>query len=133
MLPWSIGRLEQQAKAAWGDYALRGLKLPQAILQLRIELAEVRSKVWRRILVPQTITLLKLHTVIQARVRMESHPSARVPRPGDPQVKPPHGIDGETDLQLILVPPSFVGQRLGSTRSEAAIISAGMNITSPSI
>lgn len=45
---------------------VRGLKLPVPILQLHIELAEVRPKVWRRILVPETITLLKLHSVIQA-------------------------------------------------------------------
>lgn len=43
---------------------MRGL--PAAILQLHIELAEVRPKVWRRVLVPETITLAKLHAVIQA-------------------------------------------------------------------
>ena len=36
------------------------------MLQLHIELAEVRPKVWRRVLVPETITLAKLHAVIQA-------------------------------------------------------------------
>jgi hypothetical protein len=35
-------------------------------LQLRIELKGVKPKVWRRILVPETITLQKLHLVIQA-------------------------------------------------------------------
>lgn len=44
----------------------RRLKLPPQILQLHIELADVTPKVWRRILVPETITLGKLHRVIQA-------------------------------------------------------------------
>lgn len=37
-----------------------------SILQVRIELRGTKPKVWRRVLVPQTITLLKLHLVIQA-------------------------------------------------------------------
>jgi hypothetical protein len=37
-----------------------------AILQVRVELRGMKPKVWRRVLVPQTITLLKLHLVIQA-------------------------------------------------------------------
>ena len=45
---------------------LRGLKLPVPMLQLHIELKEVQPKVWRRLLVPETITLLKLHMLIQA-------------------------------------------------------------------
>jgi Plasmid pRiA4b ORF-3-like protein len=45
---------------------VRRLKLPSEILQLHIELTEVRPRVWRRILVPETITLGKLHRVIQA-------------------------------------------------------------------
>lgn len=36
------------------------------ILQVRIELRGTKPKVWRRVLVPQTITLLQLHLVIQA-------------------------------------------------------------------
>ena len=36
------------------------------ILQLRIELRGTKPKIWRRVLVPQTITLRKLHSVIQA-------------------------------------------------------------------
>jgi hypothetical protein len=39
--------------------------VPTGILQLHIELLEIRPKVWRRVLVPETITLLKLHAVIQ--------------------------------------------------------------------
>lgn len=37
-----------------------------AILQLHIELRGTKPKVWRRVLVPATITLLRLHLVIQA-------------------------------------------------------------------
>jgi hypothetical protein len=48
--------------------ATKVLRAPtvKAILQVRIELRGTRPKVWRRVLVPQTITLLKLHLVIQA-------------------------------------------------------------------
>lgn len=37
-----------------------------ATLQLHIELRGTKPKVWRRVLVPETITLAKLHLVIQA-------------------------------------------------------------------
>jgi hypothetical protein len=36
------------------------------MLQLHIELREIRPKVWRRLLVPETITLQRLHSVIQS-------------------------------------------------------------------
>lgn len=39
---------------------------PSATLQLHIELRGTKPKVWRRVLVPQTITLIQLHRVIQA-------------------------------------------------------------------
>lgn len=42
------------------------IKTPSAILQLHIELRGSRPKIWRRVLVPETITLSKLHLVIQA-------------------------------------------------------------------
>lgn len=42
------------------------IKAPAAILQLHIELRGTKPKVWRRVLVPETITLAKLHLVIQA-------------------------------------------------------------------
>jgi hypothetical protein len=45
---------------------VRRVKLPPVMLQLHIELADVRPRVWRRLLVPETITLSKLHRVIQA-------------------------------------------------------------------
>ena len=41
-------------------------KAPAAILQLHIKLRGTKPKVWRRVLVPETITLLRLHLVIQA-------------------------------------------------------------------
>lgn len=42
------------------------IRAPAAILQLHIELRGTKPKVWRRVLVPETITLTKLHLVIQA-------------------------------------------------------------------
>lgn len=42
------------------------VKTAPAILQLHIELRGSKPKIWRRVLVPETITLLKLHLVIQA-------------------------------------------------------------------
>lgn len=41
------------------------LKPPTGILQLHIELKDIKPKVWRCVLVPETLTLLKLHLVIQ--------------------------------------------------------------------
>lgn len=46
-------------------------RLPKArpaphLLQLRIELAWIKPAIWRRVVVPETITLPKLHQVIQA-------------------------------------------------------------------
>jgi len=45
---------------------IRRIKTPAAILQLHIELRGTKPKIWRRVLVPETITLAKLHGVIQA-------------------------------------------------------------------
>lgn len=42
------------------------IKSSASILQLHIELLGTTPKVWRRVLVPDTITLTKLHSVIQA-------------------------------------------------------------------
>jgi len=36
------------------------------VVQLHIELREIAPKIWRRVLVPETITLQRLHAVIQA-------------------------------------------------------------------
>lgn len=41
-------------------------KTPAPLFQLKIELADIKPTVWRRIIVPETITLGKLHQVIQA-------------------------------------------------------------------
>jgi hypothetical protein len=44
-----------------------GLKeLLAAELQLRIELLHVEPRVWRRVIVPETLTLPKLHQILQA-------------------------------------------------------------------
>lgn len=39
---------------------------PQAILQLRIELQDSQPLIWRKVLVPDNISLIKLHKVFQA-------------------------------------------------------------------
>ncbi len=41
-------------------------KTPGALLQLKVELVGIKPLIWRRVVVPETITLGKLHTVIQA-------------------------------------------------------------------
>lgn len=47
---------------------------PASLLQLRIELAWLKPAIWRRVVVPDTITLGKLHHVIQAAMGWtESH------------------------------------------------------------
>ncbi len=44
-----------------------GLKdLLAADLQLRIELMHIEPHVWRRVIVPETVTLAKLHQILQA-------------------------------------------------------------------
>jgi len=45
---------------------LARIKAPAGALQLHIELRYLKPKVWRRVLVPETITLARLHLVIQA-------------------------------------------------------------------
>ena len=42
-------------------------------LQLHIELQDIRPKVWRRVLVPETITLVHLHLVIQRAFQWGGH------------------------------------------------------------
>lgn len=42
------------------------LRRPPSLLQLKIELAGIKPVIWRRIVVPSSITLGKLHLVIQA-------------------------------------------------------------------
>lgn len=44
----------------------RTAKAPAGVLQLHIELRHLKPKIWRRVLVPDTITLARLHGVIQA-------------------------------------------------------------------
>lgn len=45
---------------------MRCMSKATPLVQLRIELRWVRPKVWRRVLVPSSMTLAKLHHVIQA-------------------------------------------------------------------
>ena len=73
-----------------------------AILQVRIELRGTKPKVWRRVLVPQTITLLKLHLVIQAAFGWgQSHLHEFIAGDGerygaaDPMYDPPGSISSE--------------------------------------
>lgn len=40
--------------------------MPTSLLQLRIELTDISPAIWRVVLVPDSITLVKLHRVIQA-------------------------------------------------------------------
>jgi len=46
-------------------FRLRGRRPAKRCLQLRIRLLEVRPPIWRRVLVPATITLDRLHGVVQ--------------------------------------------------------------------
>lgn len=41
------------------------VRLPTGALQVHIELLGIKPKVWRRVIVPETITLQKMHLVIQ--------------------------------------------------------------------
>lgn len=41
-------------------------KTSGSLLQLKIELAGIKPLIWRRVIVPEAITLAKLHQVIQA-------------------------------------------------------------------
>lgn len=47
--------------------------LPTGVLQLHIALREIEPKVWRRVLVPEAITLIKLHAVIQSAFQWGGH------------------------------------------------------------
>lgn len=44
---------------------LLGTRRPDALLQLRIDLESIRPPIWRRVVVPKTITLAELHRVMQ--------------------------------------------------------------------
>ena len=67
LLPWNIGATRRRPTTSGLSMATKVArsKAP-AILQLHIELRGTKPKVWRRVLVPETITLVKLHLVIQA-------------------------------------------------------------------
>ena len=44
---------------------LKTVRTPPHLLQLKIELAGIKPLIWRRVVLPETITLPKLHQVIQ--------------------------------------------------------------------
>jgi len=48
-------------------------KAASPLLQLKIELAGMKPLVWRRVIVPETITLARLHQVIQAAMGWEDY------------------------------------------------------------
>ena len=48
-------------------------KAASPLLQLKIELAGIKPIIWRRVVVPETITLAKLHQVIQAVMGWEDY------------------------------------------------------------
>lgn len=48
-------------------------KAGSPLLQLKIELAGIKPLIWRRVIVPETITLAKLHQVIQAVMGWEDY------------------------------------------------------------
>lgn len=45
---------------------IAGAQPSDRLLQLRIELADLKPAIWRRVVMPDTISLVKLHQVIQA-------------------------------------------------------------------
>jgi hypothetical protein len=57
---------DDAADAAGGGLMATQSKRTAMQLQLRIELADIKPVIWRRVVVPETITLTKLHRVIQA-------------------------------------------------------------------
>ncbi|MFH1814620.1 MAG: plasmid pRiA4b ORF-3 family protein [Pseudomonadota bacterium] len=44
---------------------LKKVRTPPHLLQLKVELAGIKPLIWRRVVLPETITLPKLHQVIQ--------------------------------------------------------------------
>lgn len=76
-------------------------KAPAGVLQLHLELCEIRPKVWRRVLVPETITLAKLHLVIQRAFQWGGHHLHEFEAAGerygtpDPDYDPPGSVRSE--------------------------------------
>lgn len=61
--PASSPSLDLQARAARGHLSL--VSTPPRWLQLRVTLREVVPPVWRRLVVPDTLTLARLHRILQ--------------------------------------------------------------------
>jgi ADP-ribose pyrophosphatase YjhB (NUDIX family) len=67
--------------------------LKKAIYQLKITLKDSKPPIWRRVLVPATITLKKLHRLIQVLMDWEDY---HLHDFSFPQIRPPMFTDGST-------------------------------------
>lgn len=87
-------------------------KAATGMLQLHIELKHLRPKVWRRVLVPETITLARLHQVIQALFQWSGAHLHEFDAGGerygiaDPDYDPPGSIGSERTMLLNALTPS---------------------------
>lgn len=92
--------------------ATRITRLPTGVLQLHIALREIEPQVWRRVLVPEAITLLKLHAVIQCAFQWGGHHlhefEAHGERYGtpDPDFDPPGSVRSERTRLTRAISPS---------------------------
>lgn len=88
------------------------IKAPAGALQLHIELKHLKPKVWRRVLVPDTITLAKLHLVIQALFQWsgghlhEFNAGGERYGSSDPEYDPAGSIQSERTKLLSALTPS---------------------------
>ena len=88
------------------------IKAPAATLQLHIELRHLKPKVWRRVLVPETITLAKLHLVIQAAFQWsgghlhEFNAGGERFGASDPDYDPPGAVKSERTKLMSAITPS---------------------------
>jgi hypothetical protein len=88
------------------------IKAPAATLQLHIELRHLKPKIWRRVLVPDTITLQRLHGVIQAAFQWggghlhEFNAAGERYGSSDPDYDPPGSIRSEATLLTKAVTPA---------------------------
>jgi len=57
--------MKETAQAFRGARSLR-FRQPDDIFQLRVSLIDIEPPIWRRLLVPQNLTLPRLHTLLQA-------------------------------------------------------------------
>ena len=90
-----------------GLSAPRPLAAPLALYQLKLTLAEIRPPIWRRLLVPNDITLRRLHNIIQEVGAWENYhlhafviAGTRYGRP-DPYGKPSYRSDAHVRLNAL--------------------------------